>query len=282
MQNLITQVRGAVSLLNPDEVRRRADRELNVGVLAGSAAGYAALENLLAAEPGSAAVGLARAGGAAAPAPFDVVLATADAPAMRGAIVLDAEAPERTLERILDRDDDLLLPLARRFPLFRKAAVDRIVHAVARENAMFALATALPNVVPSLIELPWAVTEFATDTAFLTMNQVRMAFLVAGACGRGIGFVEQKVEVLSIFAGAFGWRAIARELAGKIPMGGGLIPKAGIAWAGTFVIGKGLEHFNSAGRWPTRNQRRALYADAYSTGKRIAAELADEVRGIGI
>ena len=113
---------------------------------------------------------------------------------------------------------------------------------VAKENALFAVATALPNVVPNLIELPWVVGEFASDTAFLTANQVRMAFQIAAACGKDVGLGKQKGAVLSIAAGAFGWRALARELVGKIPLGGGLIPKGAIAYAGTYLAGKGLEY----------------------------------------
>ena len=90
------------------------------------------------------------------------------------------------------------------------------------------LVTALPDVIPSLIELPWAAGEFASDTAFLTMNQVRMAFLIAGASDQDVGYREQRAQIAGIVAGAFGWRALARELAGKIPFGGGLIPKAAI------------------------------------------------------
>jgi uncharacterized protein (DUF697 family) len=145
------------------------------------------------------------------------------------------------------------------------------VQAVARENALFAIATALPNVVPNFLELPWAVSEFASDTVFLTVNQIRMAFLIAAASGAEVGLGSQKGEILSIAAGALGWRAIARELAGKIPLGGGLIPKGAIAYAATFVIGKSLEYYhrnsfiplasakrftsrpwNGAGPWPDR------------------------------
>ena len=89
-----------------------------------------------------------------------------------------------------------------------------------------------------MIELPWAIGEFASDTAFLTMNQIRMAFLIAAASDRPIGYREQRSEIASIVAGAFGWRALARELVGKVPFGGGLIPKAGIAYAGTFAVGR--------------------------------------------
>jgi hypothetical protein len=150
--------------------------------------------------------------------------------------------------------------------------VDRIVHSVARENALFALTTALPNVVPSLLELPWAMGEFASDTAFLTVNQVRMAFLIAAACGYEVGLAPQKGEILTIAAGAFGWRAIARELSGKMPFGTGLIPKAAIAYAGTYAVGKGLEALHRTGRNHTREESRALYRVGYDRGAQLAHE----------
>ena len=138
---------------------------------------------------------------------------------------------------------------------------------VAKENALFAVATALPNVVPNLIELPWVVGEFASDTAFLTANQVRMAFQIAAACGKDVGLGKQKGTVLSIAAGAFGWRALARELVGKIPLGGGLIPKGAIAYAGTYVAGKGLELLHVHDGEPTAAQREQLYQEGLERGR---------------
>src|SRR6185369_15498442 len=140
---------------------------------------------------------------------------------------------------------------------------------IARENAFFALATALPDVVPSLMELPWAFGEFASDTAFLTGNQLRMAFQIAATYGREVGFAHQKAEVVSIVAGAFGWRAIARELVGKIPLGGGLIPKGAIAYAGTYVVGKSLEYLYEANKRYPRGLRRQDYRDALKRGKEV-------------
>jgi uncharacterized protein (DUF697 family) len=115
--------------------------------------------------------------------------------------------------------------------------------------------------------------ELASDTAFLTANQVRMAFLIAAACGKRAGFSAQKKEILSIVAGAFGWRALARELAGKIPFGGGIVPKGAIAYAGTFMIGKGLEHYHHAGASYTPAQREEVYQAAFQRGKAIAESL---------
>ena len=119
---------------------------------------------------------------------------------------------------------------------------------------------------PSLVELPWAFGEWASDTAFLTVNQVRMAFLIAAACGKPVGFTHQKLEILSIGAGAFGWRAIARELVGKIPFGGGLIPKGLIAFAGTYMVGKGLERLHHGHAW-TAADREQAYQHGLARGR---------------
>jgi len=163
------------------------------------------------------------------------------------------------------------LALARRHPVFRRAVVDRAIQAVACENALFAIATALPDVVPNLIELPWALGEWASDTAFLTTNQLRMAFFISAASGKPVGFAQQKLELLSIGAGAFGWRALARELAGKIPFGGGLIPKGAIAYAGTYLVGKGLQRLHAGGGALERRERKELYQQGIEQGKAVAS-----------
>jgi len=143
---------------------------------------------------------------------------------------------------------------------------------------LFSLVTALPNIVPNLIELPWAVGEFATDTAFLTMNQVRMALTLAAASDRPVGYLEQKIELGTIAGAAFGWRAIARQLAGKIPLGGGLIPKAAIAFAGTYLAGRTIEKLHRTGSGMTTAERKAVYSDGYRQGKEKAAELVETIR----
>ncbi len=135
---------------------------------------------------------------------------------------------------------------------------------------MFALLTALPSVIPNPIALGGAAGEFASDTAVLTVNQVRMAFLIAAASDRPVGYFEQKSQIASIITAAFGWRAIARELAGRIPFGEGLIPKAAIAYAGTYVVGLSLERYHQIGRRLTATERQAAYREALESGKRFA------------
>src|ERR1035441_10542092 len=89
--------------------------------------------------------------------------------------------------------------------------------------------------------------------------------------GGGAGFANQRGAILSIAAGAFGWRALARELVGKIPLGGGLIPKGAIAYAGTYAVGKGLELYYRGNGSLTRGQRRIVYREALDRGRKVAA-----------
>ena len=190
-----------------------------------------------------------------------------------GTYVFYRDDPQRTITEILSGNDDIALAVARQFPGFRNAMVERVVHTVARENALFAVATALPDVVPSLVELPWVFGEWASDTAFLTANQFRMAFMIAAAYDGDVGFMEQKGQILTIAAGAFGWRAIARELVGKIPLGGGLIPKGAIAYAGTYLVGKALERWHSSEARLPREEGSKIYEMALDRGRSMVKGL---------
>jgi hypothetical protein len=276
MIKTVRQVRSALAMLNPAEIRQRANRSVVIGLVAESDRGYRELENFLVPETmpwevrGRALEALYRAGDEDRGRDVDLVLFAPGLPWPRGAFQYRREDPSSTIAEVLREHQELNLPLARHFPAFRKPVINEIVQAVSIENAVFAIATALPNIVPNLLELPWALSEFASDTAFLTMNQMRMALLIAAASGAEVGFTTQKVEMLSIAAGGFGWRAIARELAGKIPLGAGLIPKGAIAYAGTFVVGMGLERYHRARIRFTGAERDQAYREAYERGRALA------------
>jgi hypothetical protein len=276
---ILRELKEALSNLNPDEVRQAAERKLAVGLVSSSTAGYVAMENFLAPRDLSrerraeVLSSIHRAGDPGIPERFDLVLYEHQLPRAENAFTFYSYEPDRTVKEILEQRSELGLPLARHFSPFRRPVVNQVMYAVSKENALFALATALPNIVPSLVELPWAIGEFASDTAFLTMNQVRMAFLISAASDSQIGYREQKAEIASIVTGAFGFRAIARELVGKIPFGGGLIPKAAVAFAGTYVVGLSLERYHRFGYGLTREERRQEYEKALVHGKTVAEVL---------
>jgi hypothetical protein len=277
---VLRQIRQALTTLNPKELRESADRPVRIGLIAPSPEALGRMETYFAPphfsqERRAEAVRmLVRGGGPEC----DIEIYDSSILRPAAAFSFDENNPELCIRRILKSREDLMIPLARRLDPFRRPAAQKIVRAVAKENALFSLATAIPDVVPSLAMIPWAVGEFTSDTAFLTMNQIRMSFMLAAASDRPIGYSEQKSEIASIIAGAFGWRAIARELVGKVPFGGGLIPKAGIAYAATYAVGMSLERLYRVGYGFSRTERQAVYEEAFGHGKEIAGMLLQNFR----
>ena len=284
-----SNIKKAISNLDPEEARRHAERPIRLFLYADSERAYRQMEEFFAppelSESRRAQLQhrIYRATEGFLPAerhdleiyyedsPHDILAPSSQVFAFR------PDRPIQTIHQVLHHRRDLAIPLAVHIQPFREEVSQRIIKKVAKENALFALATALPDIVPFL-SLPWAIGEFASDTALLTANQFRMAFLLAAANDRDIGYREQKAEMVSIMMGAFGWRALARELAGKIPLGGGLIPKAAIAYAGTRVVGLSLERLYRIGHAYTREERRLAYEDALQRGRTFATSLLDGIR----
>ena len=280
----LRQISHAIKTLNPAEVRSLANREIQMGVLAADDTFAADTFSFLL--PNELTEARKRGAGkrilrVAEESDFEratMGLAEPGVPHPAHFFAFNPLHPERAIKRILDDNPDDALALARWFPGFRKEVVERTIWKVARENAVFTVATALPNVVPSALMIPWAAGEFASDTAFLTMNQVRMAFLIAAASDHDIGYGEQKGQIGSIVAAAFGWRALARELVGKIPAGGGLVSKGLVAFAGTYAVGKGLDQFFQMGRHMTREERDEHYHEAYQRGRSVVEQIVDRLK----
>ena len=282
--SVFRSLKSAYTSLNPQQVRELAERSVVIELVADTEEAYAGMEAYLipsitsAGDRASGLLSLHRAATSDRPDSADITIYEQGIPCPKEAFIFYSDKPEQTIEDILHARPDLEVPLARHFLGFRQAAIHRIVGRVARENALFTLLTAMPNVVPSFLELPWALGEYATDSAFLTLNQIRMAFLIAAASGRSVGLSEQKAQLAAIVGSAFGWRALARELVGKIPLGGGLIPKAAISWAGTFVVGRALEQAYLTGDRIRRQEHKALYGKAVEKGKEVATSLLSAIR----
>jgi hypothetical protein len=274
----IVHIKRAIGTLNPHEIRESTERPFRVVLHAPNNEAFNHLENfflrdLSPARRRSSAMQLIRAPLSPGAPAADLHVYDEGAPVMGEWPVFHAAHPQQFVHRTLTRFPQFGVPLAKSFLPFRRPFVERVITRTARENAMFSIATALPDIVPNVIELPWAIAEFASDTAFLTMNQVRMAFLIAAASDREVGYMHQKSEIAMVIGSAFGWRALARQLVGKIPFGGGLIAKAAVAYAGTKVLGLSLDHYYSIGFTYTREERDRLYADAFRQGKQIALKM---------
>ena len=282
VNSFLATIGKAIRSVNPEEVRGMAERAVQIGLMASSETRLNEMWFWLAPVAISDAKRLTLAamvhplgpelpGMPAPPARLDLEIWEGGMPGKPDhAFTYYPNNPQQTVDEILEKHDELGLALSRHFLPFRKTVSEKIISSICNENVMFSITTSLPNIMPSMLSLPFAVGEFASDTAFLTVNQLRMAFLLAGAHDHPVGYRQQKAQVASVIAGAFGWRAIAREVVSKIPFGGGVIGKAGISYAGTWVVGRSLERLYRVGGNLTHGERKKMYSEGLERGKQIA------------
>ncbi len=182
---------------------------------------------------------------------------------------------QETLARILEDRPELMLPLARQFPAFRPLASQRIIAETANANAQFALLTGVTEAFPLT---SWLLpVNSLSDIVILTKNQSMMVLRLAAIYGKEIELQSRIKELAPILGNAFGWRAIARELVGVVPVVG-FIVRAMIAYAGTVTVGKAAQFYYETGELMSAAQVRKLYQDAYANSRAKVRSLADGMK----
>ena len=162
------QISGALRTLNSNKVRALADRPVTLGILAADEVFFGRVVSFLmpeslseakAAETGRHILRLA------SEEDFERCqfgFAEPGLPHPRHFHQFDWRNPDAAVETVLKEQRELWVPIARRFFAFRDPVIERLIWKISKENAMFTVATALPNVVPSIVSLPWAIGEFAS------------------------------------------------------------------------------------------------------------------------
>jgi uncharacterized protein (DUF697 family) len=88
-------------------------------------------------------------------------------------------------------------------------------------------------------------------------------------------------ELLPVVGGGFGWRALAREIAGFIPVGGIFI-KGAIAYAGTVVVGEGVAYYyRNNGRQMGVEDAARVYDEAKASAMTFARDILARFRRNG-
>lgn len=160
-------------------------------------------------------------------------------------------------------------------PVFRPTVAARLTLDCAVTCLKVAGASALADHVPVLGLVLGGIAS-AGDTIAITGLQIDMLLKISAAYGKRAEFARV-VELLPVIGGGYGWRALARELSGFIPIAG--IPiKAGIAYAGTLVVGQAASYYYEHGKQLTAASTKALYHDALERAKNLASEMIDRAR----
>jgi uncharacterized protein (DUF697 family) len=165
---------------------------------------------------------------------------------------------EKLSGMVLERVSKHSLAYAVKFSFLRNEMSRRLVEKTAQENASISFFSSLPTNIP-IIGIIIGLLAVTGETLFMTANQLRMCLRIAGMYGYRIDFSARMSELWPVLAGAFGWRTIARGLAGFIP-GGGPLLKASIAYAGTKATGEAARWFYRDGKKITRDELREIYS----------------------
>lgn len=165
---------------------------------------------------------------------------------------------------------EVSLMLARDFQDFRRLYSRRLIHKTAARNALIAACSNLP--VKTVPVVGWALSLLAVtgEILVLTASQLRLCLLVAALHGRPLDFFDRVGELWPVVGGAFGWRAVARELVGMAPVAGWAM-KASIAYGGTWAVGEASRLYYVLGSPTDEELRRELNRKA----KRAAALATD-------
>jgi uncharacterized protein (DUF697 family) len=163
--------------------------------------------------------------------------------------------------------EDLHLPLSRHVPLARPVYSKRLTDETAKANAIYAASTALGGIIP-VVNVPLNVA----DMMILTKNQLVMAYKLALAYGKTGAPTSVMTEMISVLGSGFFFRQVARGLVGFIP-GWGVVPKIAIAYAGTYLVGQGVNVWLRDGEKVTQRELERFYSEALTRGKKWAASL---------
>jgi uncharacterized protein (DUF697 family) len=115
--------------------------------------------------------------------------------------------------------------LAARLPMLREPLSEVLIEKFSRQNAIAGVAIFVPG----------------ADFPVLTLNQIRLVLRLASAHGVEVD-QDRWPEVLATIGAALGFRAVARQLLGAVPMAGWVV-KGAIAYAGTRAVGAAVHRY---------------------------------------
>ncbi|MBV8579158.1 MAG: hypothetical protein JO225_05005 [Candidatus Eremiobacteraeota bacterium] len=181
----------------------------------------------------------------------------------------------RFFPHLIDTCRGIEIAVGRRLPALRETVAAKLTRDAALNALKVAGASAVVDHVPVLGIVLGAFASGA-DMFAITGIQMTLMLNIGAAYGRDPD-LSAMWELLPIVGGGFGWRALARELSGFIPVGGVFI-KAAIAYAGTVVVGEGVQYYYRHGRQMNVEDAAHVYEDAKASAMTFAREFLARLR----
>ncbi len=203
------------------------------------------------------------AGPAAVPAPStvgDYVVNAITKDALKG----------RVFTHIVEASKGVEIAVGRRLPPLRETVAAKLTRDAANNSLKVALASALVDHIP-VVGVVLGAFASAGDMVAITGFQMMLLLHIEATYGKDPD-VQRMWKLLPVIGGGFGWRTLARELAGFVPVAGVAI-KGAIAYAGTIVVGESVTFFLEHGSHMSKAQASQLYDRTKADALRFARDL---------
>ncbi|HEY5339945.1 MAG TPA: hypothetical protein VIK27_02875 [Candidatus Aquilonibacter sp.] len=189
---------------------------------------------------------------------------------------LDVEALRpRLFVHLVDACKGVEIAVGRRLPPLRETVAAKLTRDAANNALKVALASALVDHIP-IVGVVLGAFASAGDMVAITGLQMMLLLQIEAAYGRDPD-VQRMWKLLPVIGGGFGWRTLARELVGFVPVAGVAI-KGAIAYAGTIVVGEGVTFFLEHGRHMSKRQAASIYDRTKDDAMRFAREMIGRLR----
>ena len=193
--------------------------------------------------------------------------------------VVPSLAPEalrtRLFPHLVECSRGVEIAVGRALPPLRESVAAKLTRDAAANALKVAVASALVDHIP-IFGLVLGAIASAGDTVAITGIQIVLLMHIETTYGEDPD-IHKLWKLLPVIGGGLGWRAIARELAGFVPVAGVGI-KGAIAYAGTIVVGEGVTFFHEHGSHMTKHDAAQLYDRTKKDALRFARDLIAKFR----
>ncbi|MDQ6933072.1 MAG: hypothetical protein M3160_07830, partial [Candidatus Eremiobacteraeota bacterium] len=181
----------------------------------------------------------------------------------------------RVFPHLIDCCKGVEIAVGRRLPVLRETVAAKLTRDAANAALKVALASAVVDHIPIIGFVLGAVAS-AGDMVAITGIQMMLLLHIEATYGKDPN-LQRMWELLPVVGGGFGWRMLARELSGFIPIAGIGI-KGAIAYAGTIVVGESVTFYYQHGRHMSKTQASALYDRTKADALLFARELLGKLK----
>ena len=185
---------------------------------------------------------------------------TVPAPATVGEYVVPSITKDglkgRVFTHMVEASKGVEIAVGRRLPPLRETVAAKLTRDAANNALKVALASALVDHIP-VVGVVLGAFASAGDMVAITGFQMMLLLHIEATYGKDPD-VQRMWKLLPVIGGGFGWRTLARELVGFVPVAGVAI-KGAIAYAGTIVVGESVTFFLEHGSHMSKAQASQLY-----------------------